>query len=93
MLLAFSLHLQSIPVQRHEFFRDDAYSTKLGKVIKLNIVPLTVAQLISLLPGETNACHSSSELLNMLKELLDLATECQDGVEWLAAIRRKMAVS
>lgn len=81
------------PRTAFEFFKDRSgvYSQKLQRPLSLSIVPLTVTQLISFLPGEINACSNSSDLHQKLKSLLTLAHKCTDGVEWLTTIQQTLA--
>lgn len=77
-----------------EFFKDRSgvYSKELRRAIPISIIPLTVKQLISFLPGELNACNNSNDLHIKLKSLLSLAERCSDGVEWLTTIRQALAI-
>lgn len=77
----------------HEFFGADFYSSKIGGVVKMNIVPLTFAQLQSLLPGQKNACENGDELLAKLRSLISLKQSSVDGSVWLEQINSALAVS
>lgn len=81
------------PRTAFEFFKDRSgvYSQKLKRSLSLSIVPLSVTQLISFLPGEINACSNSSDLHQKLNSLLTLAHNCADGVEWLTTIQQTLA--
>lgn len=76
----------------HEFFGAEFYSQKLGRVMKLNIVPLTFRQLQSLLPGQKNACENGDQLLTTLKNLISLKDSSTDGAVWQAKINDTLAV-
>lgn len=75
----------------HEFFTAEFYSQKMSGVVKLNIVPLTFEQLLSLLPGQRNACNSGDELLTKLRGLIQLKERSQDGSVWLREISTALA--
>lgn len=75
----------------HEFFKADYYSEKLGKVVQMNIVPLTFEQLQSLLPGQRNACNNGAELLSKLRDIIQLKSTSEDGHVWLQKIQNVMA--
>lgn len=76
----------------HEFFGAEFYSQKMGGVVKLNIVPLTFDQLLSLLPTQKNACNNSDELLDKLRSLIKLKDDSQDGAIWLQQINSSLAL-
>jgi AlwI restriction endonuclease len=76
----------------HEFFGADFYSSKIGGVVKMNIVPLTFNQLQSLLPGQKNSCENGSELLSKLRGLINLKDSSEDGSVWLDKINHTLAV-
>lgn len=73
------------------FFDITEYDRVNKKVTKLNIVPLTIPQLMSLLPGEKNSCSNSTELISRLKNLLDLKNGCSSGIEWLNGINQSLS--
>lgn len=64
------------------------YSAQLGRVIRLNIVPLTIDQLCQLLPGQRLSCENSDDLKARLGELLALrpAPPNGDGTQWITRI-------
>lgn len=75
----------------HEFFKADYYSEKLGRVVQMNIVPLTFHQLQTLLPGQRNQCKDGPELLTKLRSLISLKESCSDGSVWLNQIEMALA--
>jgi hypothetical protein len=70
----------------HEFFGAEFYSQKMGRVVKLDIVPLTFEQIESLLPGQSNSCNNGDQLLSKLKDLIRLKDRSKDGSIWLQQI-------
>ena len=74
----------------HEFFKAEFYSQKLNRVVKLNIVPLNFKQLLSLLPGQKNACNNGTKLLDMLRGLIKLKENSDDGAVWLQQINNAL---
>lgn len=76
----------------HEFYNAEFYSQKMGGVVKLDIIPLTFAQLQSFLPGQKNACANSRELLARLRELIELKDGAGDGAVWLQRINKSLLV-
>ncbi len=77
----------------HEFFGADYYSEKMGRVVKMNIVPLTFNQLQSLLPGQKNSCVNGNQLLSRLRSLIQLKESSSDGSVWLDKINQSLAVN
>lgn len=75
----------------HEFYGAEFYSQILGKPIALNIIPLTFAQLQTLLPGGKNSCSSSDDLLQKIGEIVDLKSGAGDGAVWLSRISDMLA--
>jgi hypothetical protein len=75
----------------HEFYNAEFYSQKMNGVIKLNIVPLSFKQLLSLLPGQKNACNNGDELLVKLRNLIELKEKASDGAVWLQQIDTVLA--
>lgn len=75
----------------HEFFGADFYSSRIGGVVKMNIVPLTFDQLQSLLPGQKNSCDDGNELLSRLRSLIALKESSKDGSVWLQKINQSLA--
>lgn len=75
----------------HEFFNAEFYSQKMNGVVKLNIVPLSFEQLLSLLPGQKNACNNGTELLSKLRNLIKLKENADDGSVWLQQINAALA--
>lgn len=76
----------------HVFYRADFYSQKLEKAVDMNIIPLTFAQLQSLLPGESNGCDDGKQLLSKLRSLIALKNGAGDGAVWLNRIREEIPV-
>jgi len=76
------------PRTAHTFLNVQEWSNKLNRNIELTIIPMTVSQLISLLPGEANACANSNELKTKLLSLKNLKPSCHNGVEWLSQIQQ-----
>lgn len=75
----------------HEFFNAEFYSQKMNGVVRLNIVPLSFEQLLSLLPGQRNACNNGNELLSKLRNLIKLKENADDGSVWLQQINAALA--
>lgn len=73
------------PTAAHEFFTGEIYSKQLGNAVRLSIVPLTMTQLITLMP-EAHGCKNPDELRKVLEQLLTLRSGCSVGREWVANI-------
>lgn len=77
------------PRTAHDFYTAYTagdYSARLGKVIKLNIIPLTMDQLCMLLPGQPKGCRNYPELRERLNDMLALRSPDGDGTQWLDRI-------
>jgi len=74
------------PTAAHEFFKGDIYSMKTGTELHLSIIPLTMKQLVTLMPGGTHGCGNPDELHAIMKQLLDLRNGCSVGRDWVTKI-------
>ncbi len=74
------------PRTAQSFFKVEEWSNKRNCIVNLNIIPLTIEQLITFLPSEKNGCSNSRELRELLDKVLALKQGCSNGSQWLGKI-------